>query len=491
VKKQNLIIQAAVAGLFAATSLSAVAGIANGFPVPMAAQAVASNATTIGTGSLAYSTQSPIAAGTAYVYVKLNNGALFSAAPAAGDLVATSLNGGAVTTPYAVALSTDSSYAIFTVPVTTSLPVNVVFTFKPTVPNINNALTAAAGGGLTGTMSIGSTSNATTPQADIDSMSTGTLLNLVNGEAYAALQSGASNFAAAVAAGGMAGAAVETKTIDVVTSTGVAFTAGATSNTGVSTTLLNFGGYAFSDIAGVKGANATSAFNLATDYTGVYTATLTGNFTAAQGTGGAVFLSTSNACAAQTVVGTINTAGTSVAFAGIPAAATGIPKFVCMQINTPGNTALIPTTTPSLAVTLVGNTGVAANITPAAANLYALSTNGATHKVMTYIPSVDGGATGYTSYIRVINTGGVAANISGAFIDPVTGAVGTAGVIATGVAAGGAVTLSSTQVEAGVGSHPAAGTRPRLQLTGPTTFTVQSFLLTDANGNFAEVSGSE
>jgi len=498
VNKRNLIIQAAVAGVFGAVSLSAFAGVANGIPAQLAAQAVPLATTPIATGSLAYSTQSPVAIGTAYVYVKLNGGAKFVQAAAsslnAATLVAANTGATAVVTVGAGVVSTDQTFAVYPITVTAaSLPVNTTFTFKATgvaaatggVTNV--AFLGTAPASLTGTISIGSITGAATTLADIDSAATGNLVNTVNGETFAALQSGAATFVTA-----MGGAAVETKQINVTSSTGVALTAGTTSNTGASTTTINFGGYKFTDVPAVLAADAATAFNIATNYTVAYNAVLTGSFLAAQGTGGRVFLSYNDAtCATVSNTAVINAAGTTATFSAIAATATATPTFVCMQINN-SNAVVIPATTPSLVVTLVGTTAATANITTPAATLYALNTNGATHDVMSYLPAA---TAGYTTYIRVINTGGVAANISAAVIDAVTGVAGTSAVIIPSLAAGGATNVSSATIEAAItaagGTVPAVATRPRLRVTAPSNITVQSYILTNANGTFSEVSSGE
>lgn len=130
--------------------------------------------------------------------------------------------------------------------------------------------------------------------------------------------------------------------------------------------------------------------------------------------------------------------------------------------------------------------------TSAPTNLYNLTVNGTIVNVMTYIPGSENG--GYTTFIRVINNGEVPAPITGAFIDPVTGNVGTSGVFINPLAAGGAKTLTAAQIEALLApvTPPAAGTRPRLQITAPTnSMQVQSWILTNANGVFSNVSASE
>ena len=108
--------------------------------------------------------------------------------------------------------------------------------------------------------------------------------------------------------------------------------------------------------------------------------------------------------------------------------------------------------------------------------------------VRTYVPAVDS-ATGYTSYLRVINTGSSATPVTMALVDGNTGVQSNAVVIAT-LPAGGAQTFTSSQIEAAMGVNVAAGSRPRIAVTGNNVLEVQSFL-TQPGGAFTEVSGGQ
>ena len=108
--------------------------------------------------------------------------------------------------------------------------------------------------------------------------------------------------------------------------------------------------------------------------------------------------------------------------------------------------------------------------------------------VRTYVPAVDS-ATGYTSYLRVINTGSSATPVTMALVDGNTGVQSNAVVIAT-LPAGGAQTFMSSQIEAAMGVNVAAGSRPRIAVTGNNVLEVQSFL-TQPGGAFTEVSGGQ
>ena len=108
--------------------------------------------------------------------------------------------------------------------------------------------------------------------------------------------------------------------------------------------------------------------------------------------------------------------------------------------------------------------------------------------VRTYVPAADS-VTGYTSYLRVINTGSSSTPVTVALLDGTTGARGSS-VILANLAAGAAQTFSSSQIEAALGSPVAAGSRPRIAVSGNTVLEVQSFL-TQPGGAFTEVSGGQ
>ena len=495
-KKCVLGIHAAVAVLLGAASVSSFAGIAQGLSANMAAQAVSGDTALLSTGSIAYSTSVPLPVGNLYVKVTLGNGATFVQAAAgsinAAQLVAANQGAATVTVANGV-VSADQKSVTFPVAVTgQSAQVATTFTFKGGASNVAGQVTTAGflstvGSTLPVTMSIGSSASIA---ADVDSASTSNVITSVNGLTFAALSSGAATFVT-----GMAGGAVEAKQIEVTTGSGTALTVGATTNTAASTTLINFGGYKFSDVSGAVGTDAATPFNFATNYTGAGStlgAVVTGDFSAAQGTGGSVFLSVSNACA--TTLGTAATvtatAATFPASVTLVPAASGTSTFVCMQVNTPGNTVLIKQTQPTAVITLKGNTATApATIATPSAALYSLLNNGGTQLVKTYIPA---GQAGYTSFIRVLNTGSVSAQISAAVINDLTGVAGPTKQISTvAIAPGGAKTFTSAEIEAGVGAIANSASRPTLSISAPTAIKVQSFILTNANGNFAEVSANE
>ena len=116
--------------------------------------------------------------------------------------------------------------------------------------------------------------------------------------------------------------------------------------------------------------------------------------------------------------------------------------------------------------------------------------SGSTVTLRTYVPAAVASA-GYTSFVRLINTGGTATAVTVAKVDGSTGAVGTARTLVAQLAAGAAQTLTATQVEAALGETMRAQDRPRLLLAAASsTLEVQSFLL-QPGGFFSQVSSGK
>jgi len=276
------------------------------------------------------------------------------------------------------------------------------------------------------------------------------------------------------------------------------FTVGAASATETaSATLYKLGTLTVTD-GTAKVVDGTTAYVTGAKTT-IATVTAPAGFFAALGTTGVITVRATNATAcAGAVVGaatsaTFATAALASAATSIstPAAnftgavAPGTAVDVCMSVN--GTTA-IAAGTPSLTATLGAAAAQDSADTLAATNLETLALNGAQTDVRSYIPAA---ATGYASYIRVINTGSVAAPVSGQFVG-IDGAVTTAGTIISSLPAGGAQTLTAAQIEAVLGA-PAGGAtvRPRLRVTGPTNgLQVQSFMSSPA-GVFTDMTGAQ
>jgi hypothetical protein len=122
-------------------------------------------------------------------------------------------------------------------------------------------------------------------------------------------------------------------------------------------------------------------------------------------------------------------------------------------------------------------------------NGYALNTNGQTVDVKSYIPA---GTTGYSSFVRVINSGAVDAAVNGQWLNQ-DGTTSTGATLGT-IKAGGSITWTSTEIEAALGAPSATANsqvRPRLRLTAPTSgLQAQSFFLNPDN-SFSIMHGSD
>lgn len=224
------------------------------------------------------------------------------------------------------------------------------------------------------------------------------------------------------------------------------------------------------------------------------TVTAPAGFFSAMKTAGLISLITSDCITGATTLATSTAFGTSALAAAATTVSTtaatpvtATAYHVCMSIPTSSSTsvALVPGTA-ALTATLGAAATQDSAKTLASTNLWALAYNGSQYDVRNYVPK---GATGYTSFVRVINTGSVSSSISVAVIDETTGAAGTAFVLGT-LAAGAAKNYSSTDVEAVTGAITSTA-RPRLRITGPTnTLNVQTFLALPS-GDIVDMTGAQ
>lgn len=488
--KRNLILQAALVSAFGAMAVSANAGTLTG-AVSFAAEIAGPTSTTalaIKPVALVYTFNTPGGivvnpGGTIYAYERLAGG-LYSTAPLAGEFA---LGGGITGLTAAVgALSADSTTV--RISLNNSTTVNVVIgvggtlTWTPTagaVNNVNSTL-ATVGGTVTAQASVASSNSGT-------AMNTGTALaaDLDNGLSNTlAIATSATAITTAVAASSTL-AVVETQKIDLTATTpGSRFTApGVTLSNANSATILNLGT--------IKFTNVTSKFT--TDGATAYTIIANGTATTLSGTVTGVFKGTStmalmtDAACTTTIAagsaGTLNAGLTTFTFAGGTLPTSGTVNYICYTV--PATTGVIPLTTPTASFTFTKTTTTDA-ATTASGTLYALTNNGQTYDVRNYVPAA---ATGYSTFVRVINTGIVSAAVSVAKIDDATGVVGTSGILAT-LAAGQATNFTPAQIEAVTGAI-ASTSRPRLRITAPTNaLNVQTFLF-DSAGNFADMTGAQ
>ena len=276
----------------------------------------------------------------------------------------------------------------------------------------------------------------------------------------------------------------ETQKIDLLATTPASrFTTGVSTN---STTVANLGSIVFTNVASTFGLNGTTAYTLSAN--GVATG-LSGTVTGLFKTGSTATLTTDPACTAVIAAGSagvLNAGLTAFAFTGGTLPTTAVVNYVCL--TTPATTAVIPATTPAGAFS-VAKTISTESASVASGNLLALATNGQTYEVRSYVPL---SVPGYTSFVRMINSGNIAGVVvSGQFINA-DGSLGTVFPLTT-LAAGGSITMSSTDIQAIMGA-PVGGSsaRPRLRLTAPTNgFSVQSQLSNNASGVFTDFNGAQ
>ena len=482
--QRNLILQAAVAAAFGLSGVAVHAGTGSALPATIATAAIKDDTTTAKGNAVTYSTQVPLSANTVYfVYVKLTNGK-FASTPTASMYTSNNANLCAMlTSGSTVTLSTDKTFTVVTMASSVNvIPVNATISFTPAGVATNlgevNTLTGLLGGGnVNAQISIGSSASATTTLADIDSAAGGNIITFAVPQTVTFRSSGLTNFTTGFVPGAVG---AETQVIQVAAGTGVLMTAGVNS---ASTSIIDFGGFTIADVAGVQSADQTTLWTVANNYTaGSLNATVTGNFAAAT----SVYLSPSGNCAASLNSMVLNAAKTSATLAG-GTANNGVGQGVCMSVN---GTTTIPATQPTISIGLkpVGAFPGSTLTYPAAgpASLYSLLTNGGLVDVRSYIPVATGS---YTSNIRVINVGQVTAAVSAAFIDPVTGVVGTSGVLGT-IAAGGATNFTAAQIEAAIGSAPAGTSRPRVRITAPTALQAQHYIV-NPNGTLTTLHGAD
>ena len=170
----------------------------------------------------------------------------------------------------------------------------------------------------------------------------------------------------------------------------------------------------------------------------------------------------------------------------IASVASGTPLYLCLSAPGSGKTA--SPITANITAELLNNVVVAtAGKTTTAGAGYALKYNGTQIDVTNYVPAA---VTGWEQYIRVANSGALAAPVTAAFIDEATGAVGTSAVIISSLPAGAVKNLKASDIEAALGAQ-ADSKRPRLRITAPSnSLTVQNMLFTP-NGSFTNNSSQQ
>ncbi|MCW8917626.1 MAG: hypothetical protein OQL08_02250 [Gammaproteobacteria bacterium] len=229
-------------------------------------------------------------------------------------------------------------------------------------------------------------------------------------------------------------------------------------------------------------ALGTGDYTLADDIDPVVV-TVTGNFV----TGALMTLEGTAGCGAAAIATGVATGTTSytitVAGAGTLTAAT--PYYVCYDTSGVAAATEIPTTTPTVSVALRDDGTGLTTVNSASGTGYALELNGFSEDLVNYVPAA---AAPYMSWLRVMNTGTIAADFSVTVYDETTGTVqGSTGVIAANLGAGEAVTVSATAIEAATGVTLAASDRPWIQVTAPTQSGATQVYMQDANGGYTNM----
>lgn len=511
-KKSNVILQAAVTSALLAMSVGAQAGNLATTTRTFATEAfgTAQSATVAVTpAAISYSISSPggvtlAATQSAVLYLRLSGTHIWTAAPAAATFSGTVVTtlGVPATAPFIGTGTSDKGTMAVTFINTTgasvNLPVNssIIWTPATTVTATSSTL-ATAGGVISviGSLDGGVISTAaTTLPSNQDPIATAVNI-AVSAQAITGAAASSATFTVA-----------EAKKINLAAASGTATQFDTSNSNTLNTTVVNLGSYTFTNNPSVVPTNlaATSNYSLAAVYAaagGIFAGT---SVTIAPGTGqafpvGAAFNTFSDlVCTGTTGTAstplTATTASTAVTVnttAGNAIPGTGLKNYVCMTVTT---TAAIAPVNPTIAVTLSKSVASDAANTIVATAVYPLTYNGSQKDVRNYVPA---SVTGWSTVVRVINTGSIAAAVNGSFIDDVTGVAGTSFPIATSTQfiKDAAITVNSATLEAALktagGTVPSSTARPRLRITASTNLMeVQSYVF-NPNGNFSIIHGVE
>ena len=502
-KKRNVILHTAIA-----SALLTMAGVSSAGTLATTFKTYASEvfgagsaATAITPTPITYQFGVPVAANQVVsIYVQLSGGAKFVAPKVANtDLKCLDAASASITATTG-APSTDGTYAVFSVNTGASgLNTNSTCTYIPKGASVDNANVAlsASGGVITSTWTndTAAVSLAAVPTGGTNFDTAGTHVgNIAQSAAAITATYIASSAFPFTPVGGAATGAAETKKINVAaTPTAALFTVGSN---GAATNTVNLGALLFAETAGIQDNGAGADYSILTKATATgLSAVITGDFSLAEAAAASkgVFLATDLACTAQIAAPaagavTYNTGKTTATISGGTRPTVNVPMYVCMTVKPTNTTAITPTAysaTASLAKTAATELATVVASTP----LLATALNGSTVDVRSYIPAA---TVGYTSFVRVINTGSVTAPVTGVWLYE-NGTVGTSGTLIASLTAGGSTTLSSAQVEAALGAPTViGGNRPRLRVAAATNaLQAQSFFLTNANGNFSDVTGAQ
>jgi len=415
--------------------------------------------------------------------------------------------GGSVKVVFTLAGGTTNTVGVFNAAANVVISAGIR-TFTPTVSSTGSTHTVTLANGTAGNLTIGIgaavslVSTSANAQYRVIGVTKGTNVTVtgqaLNGADNSVLEAAtpaanAVTFAEAVTAASTASTSTNKINLNTVPTPGTALVTVAPVSFGGVTLTNTAGNQVKLDAAGVADTDITDATAIAYALSGTFTVgKATGAFTPGMTVGmftnqacttpitGA--LTQTNAPAGAIVAGTT---GMTLAYTGLLASELDAGVFLCGTF--PAATVLSEIK-PTIAFTYDKFSTSYSDEVVAAFDGYALTTNGQTKDVRSYIPVA---ATGYTSFVRVINTGTVDAAVTGQFVNE-DGTKSAAGVVIATLKAGGSKTLTSSEIETAIGVAPVATARPRLRLTAPTSgMDAQSFFLTNANGNFSDATGAQ
>jgi len=448
---QKKVIATLISGAFAGAAGVAYAGPISIASVTTYATEAIGATTQIANPAVAYSLTNPLAAPSSQtVRFSVDSGSLASCP----TLVFTGTAGAALTIGAGTRVSNNTA-CDFSVAVALGAPVPSNATLSFTGGTVVGATALSTSGGV-----VNVTVQVRDNGGNVVESNTGALARSAN--AWTATVTASSAFATP-----------ETRRIDVAANPPLtAFTANGIAVAGV----VNLGRVRVAETTGQQFAgNGTTEVNFANSTTQTLSLTVTGTFQATTST----FLSGSSDCGTALAGSTLTlnagrTSGTvtGVDITGVTAGSSGKDVFVCYSDN---GTGVIPVSQFAISAGSYDATNAAfTTLTALSGGLYNLTLNGSQIDIRNYVPS---NTSGWTSAYRIINTGAVAAAVTGQVIlaDGTLGA--TSALISSSINPGGVAVVSAAQIEAALGAITAVGgVGPRLRLTAPTdSLRVQAF----------------
>lgn len=448
---QKKVIATLISGAFAGAAGVAYAGPISIASVTTYATEAIGATTQIANPAVAYSLTNPLAAPSSQtVRFSVDSGSLASCP----TLVFTGTAGAALTIGAGARVSNNTA-CDFSVAVAAGAPVPSNATLSFTGGTVVGATALSTSGGLVN-VAVQVRDNG----GNVVESNTGALARSAN--AWTATVTASSAFAPP-----------ETRRIDVAANPPLtAFTANGIAVAGV----VNLGRVRVAETTGQQFAgNGTTEVNFANSTTQTLSLTVTGTFQATTST----FLSGSSDCGTALAGSTLTlnagrTSGTvtGVDITGVTPVSSVKDVFVCYSDN---GTGVIPVSQFAISAGSYDATNAAfTTLTALSGGLYNLTLNGSQIDIRNYVPS---NTSGWTSAYRIINTGAVAAAVTGQVIlaDGTPGA--TSALISSSINPGGVAVVSAAQIEAALGAITAVGgVGPRLRLTAPTdSLRVQAF----------------